>query len=143
MKAVPKPKKGAQKTKRQRISDLKKKVQEAFNRYIVLRDGKCFTCGSDRNLQASHYFAVKSAPATRYDENNVHAQCSRCHIETHNKGGYRYAMAMLTRYGEELMDKLLAKSCSKAKFTEQGLIELLCYYKGKVSYLESKKDATQ
>lgn len=137
MKAIPKPLKGTGKTKRARIKALKARLQWAFNAFIVSRDKECFTCGSKQNLQASHYFSVASSPATRYAENNVHAQCAKCHLETHNKGGYRYAMAMLNKYGVEEMDKLLVLSSSNVSYTEEWLREKIEYYRAEIERINN------
>lgn len=139
MKSIPKPIKGTGKNKRARIKALKKRLQWAFNAYVVLRDGECFTCGGVNNLQASHYFSVASSPATRYDETNVHAQCARCHMEAHNKGGYRYAMAMLNKYGVDKMDKLLLASSSSAEYSEEWLRERIDYYSKQIAELNNKE----
>lgn len=137
MKAVPKPKKGTARAKKKYIESLKNKLQVLFNRWIVLRDGGCITCGSTNNLQASHYFSVGSAPAVRYNDENAHAQCAKCHLETHNKGGYRYAMAMLNKYGEEKMDDLLLRSSMKCEYSEEWLLEKIQEYTNRINAINA------
>lgn len=137
MKSVPKPKKGTAKANRKRIKLLKEKLQVLFNKWIVLRDGECITCGRTDNLQASHYFSVGSSPSVRFDEENAHAQCARCHMEAHNKGGYRYAMAMLNKYGVDKMDDLLLRSSTKREYTEEWLLEKIQEYTNRINAINA------
>lgn len=70
-----------------RIPDLIKEAQEAFNRYVRLRDnGKgCFVCGAPLlmggiggGFDAGHIRPRSQAGHLRYDERNVFGQCKPC-----------------------------------------------------------------
>ena len=61
-------------------SELTKKAQQVFNKYIRLRDGKkCITCGNEnRQIHAGHYRPVGRNAKLRFNEFNCHSQCSIC-----------------------------------------------------------------
>ena len=142
----PKPKKVKVKRKKSRkpLSILKENLQRIFNRYIVLKDGQCITCGSRYNLQCSHYFSVGAAPSIRYNEINAHCQCSGCHQGYHAQGnskimlggGHTYAMYMLSVYGENVIAELKAEGSKSYKWTIDELKEKIDYYSGLVESME-------
>jgi len=137
MRNIPKPKKGTGSIKRDEIRKLKVKLQTIFNKYIVLRDKECITCSSSNFLQASHYFSVHGCPSVRYDEENAHAQCGKCHMEVHNKGGYKYAMAMLNKYGVERMDALLKRAHIQSNYSKEWLEQKINEYKAKINAINA------
>jgi hypothetical protein len=59
-----------------------KEAQVEFNKYIRLRDEHlpCISCGRFHSGQyhAGHYRSVGSAPELRFNELNIHKQCSAC-----------------------------------------------------------------
>ncbi|MBW5405927.1 recombination protein NinG, partial [Morganella morganii] len=59
-----------------------KQAQTAFNAYIRERDKDlpCISCGRHHTGQyhAGHYRTTKAMPELRFDEDNVHKQCSAC-----------------------------------------------------------------
>ena len=68
----------AKKTKT--LAKVKQETQRVFNTYIRKRDeGKpCISCGEQKPLQAGHYYPVSTYDGLRFNENNVHDECSRC-----------------------------------------------------------------
>ena len=126
------------------IPRLKEKLQTIFNRYIVLRDGQCITCGSTKNLQCSHYFSVGAAPSIRYNEMNAHCQCMACHNGIHARGnskvvlgsGHEYTMYMLGVYGEFAIAELKAEGSKSHKWTIEELTEKIDYYSNLVRSME-------
>lgn len=142
----PKPKKVKVKRKASRkpIAIMKDNLQRIFNKYIVLKDGQCITCGSRYNLQCSHYFSVGAAPSIRYNEINAHCQCSGCHQGYHAQGnskimlggGHSYAMYMLSVYGENVIAELKAEGSRARKWTIDELKEKMDYYSGLVESME-------
>jgi len=89
-------------------------AQKTFNTYIRMRDGKvCISCGfkgDRRQFHAGHYKSQGGNSALRFNENNVHSQCSICN--THLSGN-------LAEYRKNLIEKI-------------GLV--------KVEYLETTKN---
>jgi len=76
--------------KKEKLSTLIRKLRMVFNRYIVLKDKRCVTCGSTKELQASHFYSFGRHSNVRFDEENVHCQCCGCHMEYHRGCGRSY-----------------------------------------------------
>lgn len=100
------------------IPKLVKKLDDIFQMYIRERDGwKCCTCGKyilkdKTNMHAGHFISRKHY-STRWDEQNVHAQCAGCNlkqsfgdIETITK----YESFLKLKYGGQIIDDLIQKS---------------------------------
>ena len=78
-----------------------KEAQAAFNAWIRKRDEHqpCISCGRHHQGQyhAGHYRSTKAAPELRFNEVNVHKQCSACN--THLSGN-------IVEYRKRLIDKI-------------------------------------
>ena len=76
------------KRKRSRkLSALRRELDRVFAAWVRARDypsgwGRCISCGRERELEAGH-FLPRQHTATRYDERNVHGQCSYCNRWLH------------------------------------------------------------
>jgi len=115
---------------------LIKKLDTIFSEYIRRRYSKddlstCVTCGKTdhwKSLQAGHFMSRKFY-ATRWDEDNVEVQCQACNV-------FRYGEQFLfAKYlGNEMADKLLAKSRTTVKFSDYEIQEMIDIYKNKVSF---------
>jgi len=113
------------------------KLDNIFSQYIRLRYSKneiseCVTCGKQdhwKKLQAGHFVSRKHY-ATRWDEDNVQAQCSGCNV-------FRYGEQYLfSKYlGVDLSEELLMKSRKIQKFTDNELLEMIELYTEKVNNL--------
>lgn len=93
-----------------------------FSMFIRLRDtdenGRvaCITCGTVRfwrQMDAGHYVTTKKE-ATKYDENNVHAQCKGCNKWQGGKP-VEYEAAIDRRYGPGTAQKIREKSVRECK----------------------------
>lgn len=63
------------------LRKFKKEFDKVFAKYIVKRDGKCFTCGNTETLQNGHYIPRGACGLELYfHEDNCHAQCFRCNM---------------------------------------------------------------
>ena len=110
---------------------LIKKLDDVFSKYIRARDGgKCVLCGSDYILQAGHLITRRNY-ATRWDEDNVFAQCRSCNY-THVNHPEIYTSWYIGKYGAEAYQKLVAKSKLIVKFRDSDLEMLIEYYKNKL-----------
>lgn len=94
--------------------DIKTRREAAikyFNRYILLRDKDkaCVSCGNANpaiKYDAGHYVPAGSCSALRFDERNVHKQCSQ-YCNVHRSGNRApYAKAIAAMYGQEVLDFL-------------------------------------
>lgn len=81
------------------------KAQKICNQYILLRDkGKpCISCGNGNDVKydAGHYLSRGHSAALRFNEFNIHRQCS-AYCNVNNSGqSIRYRQALVNLYGEE------------------------------------------
>ncbi len=82
-----------------------KKTQDKCNEYIRLRDAEkvCISCGTSSNVKydAGHYISAGASAALRFNEFNIHKQCSS-YCNVHNSSNtVRYRQALVRLYGEE------------------------------------------
>lgn len=120
------------------VPELTKKAQQAFNRYIRLRDrGKpCISCGAPwkENFQACHYVPAGRSNKLRFDEDNVHGGCVRCNLyESGNLRGYR--IGLIERIGVERVEQLETDHEAR-KWTKEELRELAAEYRRKAMEIE-------
>ena len=92
------------------LSYFAKQAQTAFNAYIRERDKDlpCISCGRHHTGQyhAGHYRTTKAMPELRFDEDNVHKQCSACN--NHLSGNIEnYRPALIEKIGQERFDRLI------------------------------------
>lgn len=122
------------------------KLWKAFSTFIRLRDAdengycRCFTCGLVRHwkqLDCGHGIG-RQHKATKYHEQNNHAQCKRCNGF---EGGMRerYKEEMDKRYGAGSWDKMevMARTtCKRGKFEIEMMTK---YYRDKVKEMQNVK----
>ena len=103
----------------------KAKADKYFSEYIRLRDADsngiatCCTCGARdhwRQMDAGH-FITRDRLATRYHEQNCHAQCRLCN---RFQGGhqYKHAKHVEDKYGREVPDEILELSQQTTKWNQ-------------------------
>lgn len=90
-------------------SDWMREAQQAFNKFIRLRDAAlpCISCGRWHQGQwhASHYRSVGACPELRFDEQNVHKACSACN--NHLSGNIiEYRLRLIEKIGQQEVDRL-------------------------------------
>jgi len=128
------------KKKTQTISQIRDKIDKAFNEYIRIRDGACVICGNTENLQCSHYWGKKARPATRWHELNAHAMCAKCHFLHHQGNEAVYADWMYSTYTKQFMDLLTLASCQHSKLNRSDLQDKLVYWRGKLHEIKQEKE---
>jgi hypothetical protein len=116
---------------------LKKEAQQAFNRYIRLRDAAlpCISCGAPppdlsglhSGRDAGHYRSTGSADHLRFDPDNCHAQCVKCNQWGAGKA-VEYRMGLLERIGPDRTNALEFSRAS-VKWTRDGLREIRDRYR--------------
>ena len=119
------------------VSYYKKKLDKIFSDYIRQRDDyTCITCGKKgdkTNIQNGHYVS-RSSNSLRYSERNCHAQCVGCNI--FKRGAMdAYSLALIIRYGAEILEELAAEKKKRKEFTRQELIESIKDYTEKLKNL--------
>ena len=134
-------KKQAMRRKLETIPELTKKAQQAFNRYIRLRDRglPCISCGKPlggepNSYDAGHYRSVGSAPHLRFDEQNVHGQCKYCNC--HLSGNVvAYRQGLIGRIGLKMVERIESDQVAR-HYDRQALRELTIEYRRKARELE-------
>lgn len=112
------------------VSKLKKVADKVFSDYIRQRDGyTCFTCGKKgdkTSIQNGHYVS-RSFNSLRFDERNTAAQCVGCNI--FRRGNMdAYAVALIRKYGSEILETLAAEKKKIKQFTVRELEEIIKKY---------------
>ena len=94
------------KTKREWLAE----AQKAFNAYIRARDeGRpCISCGAMHAAQwdAGHYRSTAAAPQLRFNEDNVHRQCSRPCNKDKSGNLIEYRKGLVARIGLDRVEAL-------------------------------------
>jgi len=124
------------KTKSQHLKEL----QAIFNKYIRLRDADepCISCRTKANVKfdAGHYIAVSESPALRFNEDNVHKQCSNyCNV---NKSGnyHAYRFWLLEKIGNERVETLESSRHIPLKLSIDEINEMKKLYRAKIKSIE-------
>lgn len=124
--------------------DIKTRREAAvkyFNRYILLRDKDkgCVSCGNTNpaiKYDAGHYVPAGSCTALRFDERNVHKQCSQ-YCNVHRSGNrVPYAKAIAAMYGQEVLDFLDGEQPT-VKITAEFYQEIEDKYKKKIKEIQA------
>lgn len=115
-----------------------REAQVAFNSYIRYRDinEPCISCGRNHNGQyhAGHYRSVGSHPELRFEELNVHKQCSVCN--NHKSGNViEYRINLAKKIGAKNLEWLEGHHEPK-KYTVEELKQIKAEYKRKLKELQ-------
>lgn len=118
-------------------SEWMKLAQTVFNEYIRKRDSTrpCISCGRfhEGQYHAGHYRTVAAAPELRFNELNVHKQCSVCN--NHKSGNIvEYRINLIHRIGQQMVDWLEGPHAPK-KYTIEELQEIIKQYRSKTKEL--------
>ena len=126
--------------------DLVAKLDKVFSRYIRLRDAmpngmiRCISCGQIKTFDKfdNGHFHSRTHMATRWDEDNCHAECKFCNrFKADHMIGYRENL--IAKIGQQRFDKLAWKAAQTKKWTDFELIELTKYYKALGDKLSKEK----
>jgi 5-methylcytosine-specific restriction endonuclease McrA len=94
------------------LRELESDAQQAFNRYISVRDANqpCISCGiTYGQFHAGHYRTTKAARQLRYNTQNCHRQCAQCN--NHKSGSItEYRLSLIHKIGEEAVNRLEANN---------------------------------
>ena len=127
------------------LKKLQTRADDVFQMAIRWRDDfTCITCGAKfpkgerTRLHAGHYISRRCL-ATRWDEENVNAQCRGCNLKQSLADVeiiHRYEVALLDKYGADVLERLFQKKCQKRKVTRAFLEELILTY---TNFINRKK----
>jgi hypothetical protein len=116
-----------------------KELQVVFNRFIRTRDKDlpCISCGTRKPVRydAGHFYSVGAYPNLRFNEDNVHKQCSKnCNKERHGNT-HEYAARLKKRIGEERYSALGSQRATPLRLTIPEIIELKQVYRNTIKEL--------
>jgi hypothetical protein len=120
------------------VPGLLKLAEKHFNAYIRRRDSTdcyfiCISCQvpkDTRMMHAGHYLSAGHNAKTRFDENNVHGQCSACNTHLHGNQA-RYREQLVKKIGEDEVLLIEGISRMQHKWERFGLIAIIETYKAK------------
>jgi len=118
-----------------------------FSRFIRIRDiitgeyCRCVTCGKSIHwkyeAQCGHY-ATRGKAATRYNEQNCHAQCVYCNGQ--NKGEQaKHGFKIDDMYGEGTARSLIELSGTLTKHSKMAISDIAKEYREKTKKIAKKK----
>ena len=120
--------------KKPTMKALIKKADDSFQTMIRYRDDfKCITCGRQfpfgerTNLHAGH-FVGRGNKSTRWDEENVNAQCAYCNMQQSFGNVFvihNYERALEEKYGKGTVERLIRKGREVFKPTREFLEEII------------------
>jgi hypothetical protein len=117
-------------------------TQRAFNDWIRARDGDiCISCGSTTatSYHAGHYRTTAAASQLRFDENNVHSQCSACNV--HHSGAIGpYRINLIAKIG---LQRVLALESNNTphRYTREELGAIRARYRALLRALVKQREA--
>lgn len=116
--------------------DFKAKLDKEFSLFIRLRDAmpsghfRCISCGQIKPFEQADcgHFHSRRHLATRFDEDNAHAECRACNrfSADHLIG---YERNLIAKIGQQRFDMLKVKAASTCKMSDFEYKELIKYYK--------------
>ena len=133
-------------SKSKNLSTAKKTCDTWFSKYIRIRDAnhnglcKCVTCDTVKHWKEMDcgHFQSRRFMATRWQEQNAHAQCQSCN--KYNAGEqYRHGIEIDLLYGEGTADYLEKLSRSIVKLNKVEVMELAQYYQQETIKLAKQK----
>lgn len=146
-----KPSKGSRSPQRAKTErgGLIERLDTAFSLYIRLRDAmpggrtRCISCGREfpfEQMQAGHYHSRRSY-STRWDELNVHSQCSVCNC---NQCGniVGYTPNLIAKIGQERFDALRIRANQIRKWSDDELKCMIRHYIAEARRLSKEKCIT-
>lgn len=127
-------------------TDLAARLDREFSRYVRARDTmpsgffRCISCGKIKPYGQADcgHFHSRRHMATRFDEDNAHAECRSCNrfSADHLIG---YERNLKEKIGQQRFDKLAWKAAQTVKWTDFELVEMTRHYKEEADRLEKEK----
>ncbi len=129
-----------------RKPDLVKKLDRVFSLYIRLRDAmpggyvRCISCGRIKKFEDVDcgHFHSRTHMATRFDEDNCHAECRFCNrFSADHLIGYQ--RNLIQKIGQQRFDLLNLRAHSTCHWLDCELEEKIAHYKAEVKRLSLLK----
>lgn len=130
------------------VSSLVKSLDKVFSEFIRLRDSKpydykyckCISCGRIlpyEDFDAGHFHS-RIHMATRFNEDNVHAECRRCNRFSADHL-IDYQVNLIRKIGQKKFDALNIKARSTYKYSPWELEILIKHYKDEIKKMKEEK----
>lgn len=115
------------------VPELIKKAQVVFNAYIRKRDSglPCISCGSSNPNQAGHYLSAGHHSVHRFNEKNVHLQCTRCNMYL-SGNPISYRINLVKKIGADQVEILEGTRHNKKKWDRLELETIINEYKNQL-----------
>lgn len=122
------------------LSHWKNMTQRVFNDYIRARDrgNGCISCGINNavSFHAGHFRTTKAASQLRFNEDNVHLQCSACNV--HKSGDIGpYRLNLIKKIGLERVIALESNH-EEHRYTREELDGIRTLYRKKLRDIEKQ-----
>jgi hypothetical protein len=105
---------------------LEKQLDIVCSEFVRIRDGRCVTCGSSRNLECSHFIGRAKSLYLRWDvEYNLSAQCQTCNRAHNDPDEVDYERYLVKKHGAGIVQSLKKHSGKTFKWTVPELREML------------------
>ena len=127
------------------LKSLTAKADDVFQTAIRYRDNfTCITCGNrfpkgERTKLHAGHFISRTCKATRWDEENVNAQCAACNLKQSLADVeviHRYEVALKAKYGDDVINRLFKKKHTIFKPSRDFLENIISTY---MDYINSRK----
>lgn len=114
------------------LRQLKNALWRVFSDYIRKRDDyRCISCDKQcvkAECHAGHYIPKSAGLSIFFDEKNTNAQCISCNLFRHGNLP-AYALALINKYGPDILKDLDKKRREIKKYTRQEYEEMIERYK--------------
>jgi len=127
--------------KPKKMSTLMKMADSIYSIYIRRKYStngyvRCFTCDKVHLVEEMHcgHFVGRGHHSTRFMEENTHPQCRYCNVFCEGQKDV-YAIRLMEKYGQDILQKLNIEKNKIKKFTPEELKEIYEKYKKKVEEL--------
>lgn len=114
------------KPKRRKTTERKKLIKQLDDltrEIVLLRDGRCVTCGKVDNLQCGHLI-TRARYGVRWDLKNCNVQCAGCNLR-HEFHPEIYTRWFLLKHGQTEYESLCHRSETQGKYSIAELEEIL------------------
>lgn len=120
-------------------------LDRVFSKYIRTLHSEnglveCCTCGNKlpiNKIQCGHFMSRRHY-STRWDEENVAAQCMKCNMFSQGEQ-FLFSKYIDKKYGEGYSEVLMYKSRETVKFSDFELESMIQEYRDKLKELEKSK----
>ena len=136
----------AKKGQKRSKPDLVRKLDDVFSKYIRLRDAmpngycKCISCGRIKpfsEFDAGHFYSRKHM-GTRFDEDNVWAECSGCNRFSADHL-VNFQTNLIRKIGMGRFELLGVKAHEVKKWCDFELEAMIKHYSAEVKRLKEEK----